>query len=218
MTKSTSDSHHEARNKDWHLTIENEMETEIKVLGSRFIAHALPAQSAEEFIARLANLKKLHYSATHHCFAYRLGADCHIFRYHDDGEPSGTAGKRILGAIDRVQLTNTAVVVIRYFGGTKLGVSRLGQAYGDAAREVLSQIPVIKKFIRLAFRLFFEYDHMSTVHHLIETHGAEILDRQFDELVCYSLDIRASSFSAFENAVRDMLPHTVRMERVNNEE
>ena len=116
-------------NMNHYYTIEKPAYAEYKDRGSRFLAYAFPAQSVEEFKKRLRELKEEHPRAAHHCAAYRLGADGQTFRASDDGEPSGSAGKPILGQIDSKELTNTAVVVVRYFGGTLLGVPGLINAY-----------------------------------------------------------------------------------------
>src|SRR4051812_33732861 len=109
-------------NKEFYYTIERPATTELKERGSKFIAYAYPINSVDDFKNRLNELKKLHPKATHHCFAYRIGTDGNNFRVSDAGEPSGTAGKPILGQIDSRQLTNILVAVVRYFGGTLLGV------------------------------------------------------------------------------------------------
>jgi len=114
---------------------------EFKDRGSKFIAYAYPVQTEEEALMHLATLRKEHPKARHHCFAWRLGADGHRFRANDDGEPSGTAGRPILGQIDAARLTNVVVIVVRYFGGSLLGASGLIQAYRESAAEALRQAP-----------------------------------------------------------------------------
>ncbi len=114
---------------------------EFKDRGSKFIAYAYPVQTEEEALAYLAALRKEHPKARHHCFAWRLGADGHRFRANDDGEPSGTAGRPILGQIDAAHLTNVVVIVVRYFGGTLLGTSGLIQAYRESTAEALRRAP-----------------------------------------------------------------------------
>lgn len=212
MTKPSTDTERGLSEKDWFLTIETGGDIEIKVLGSRFLAYAFPARTAEEFGARITELKKQHYSATHHCYAYRIGADGDTCRFSDDGEPNGTAGKRILGAIDRHGLTDVAVVVVRYFGGTKLGVGRLGHAYRDAALEVIAGLPVAKKYLLVKLRLTFHYDHTSTIHRVIETFDAEIIERRYGEAVSYDIRLRESRHGEFLLALGEKLPHTVTVE------
>src|SRR5215510_1222086 len=132
-------------NEDFYYTIEKEATAEFKDRGSKFIGYAFPVSSVEGFKEKLNEVKKLHPKATHHCFAYRLGLDGNAFRVSDDGEPSGSAGRPILGQIDSKQLTNTLIVVVRYFGGTLLGVPGLINAYKTAASLVLQVTPVVPK-------------------------------------------------------------------------
>ncbi len=120
---------------------------EYKDRGSKFIAYAFPAETEEEALGHLASLRKAHPKAAHHCFAWRLGWNGQRFRANDDGEPSGTAGRPILGQIDAVGLTNTVVIVVRYFGGTLLGASGLIQAYRESAAEALRHAPVVERVV-----------------------------------------------------------------------
>src|ERR1051325_3090270 len=130
---------------DSYYTIEKAAFAEYKDRGSRFIAYALPIQTIQEFKEKLATAKKENTKASHHCFAWRLGIDGNNFRVNDDGEPSATAGKPILGQIDSKQLTNVLVIVVRYFGGTLLGKPGLINAYKTAAALALQITPVIQK-------------------------------------------------------------------------
>src|SRR5262245_36782634 len=123
--------------KEFYFTIAQSSFAEFKDRGSRFLAYAYPIQSTEDFKNYLHQLKKEHPKAVHHCFAYRIGIDGNNFRSSDDGEPSGTAGKPILGQIDSKGLTNTAIVVVRYFGGTLLGVPGLINAYKTSSSFAL---------------------------------------------------------------------------------
>lgn len=145
---------------DSYFTIEKSSVAEFKDRGSRFIAYAFPITDAAEFKEKLAELKKEHPKAVHHCFAYRLGLDGINFRVSDDGEPSGTAGRPILGQIDSKQLTNTLIIVVRYFGGTLLGVPGLINAYKSAAALALQLTPIVQKPVLINYRL--QYDHTQT--------------------------------------------------------
>jgi uncharacterized YigZ family protein len=129
------------------LTIDQESAAEFTDRGSKFIAFAFPINSVEEFKSVLQKFKKEHPKAVHHCFAYRLGLDGNQFRVSDDGEPSGSAGRPILGQIDSRELTDTAIIVVRYFGGTLLGVPGLINAYKTAAALSLQVIPAVQKQI-----------------------------------------------------------------------
>ena len=129
---------------DHYFTIDRTANAEFRDRGSRFIAYAFPVEDAAVFKKKLQELKKEHPKAVHHCFAYRLGIQGDNFRANDDGEPSGTAGKPILGQIDSKGLTNTAIVVVRYFGGTLLGVPGLINAYKTASSLVLQMLPALQ--------------------------------------------------------------------------
>lgn len=168
---------------DYYYTIEKESVAEYKDRGSRFIAFAFPIQSVDDFKKRLSQLKEDHPKAVHHCFAYRIGNDKNIFRASDDGEPSGTAGKPILGQIDSKELTNLAVVVVRYFGGTLLGVPGLINAYKTATSLVLQTSPVIQKAVEVKYRLEFDYTLMNDVMQIIKKHQCSIT-RQETQLFC----------------------------------
>jgi uncharacterized YigZ family protein len=144
----------------YYNTIEKNSVAEFKDRGSKFIAYAFPLVDVGEFKEKLGALKKEHPKAVHHCFAYRLGLDGLNFRVSDDGEPSGTAGRPILGQIDSKQITNVLIVVVRYFGGTLLGVPGLINAYKSAAALSLQLTAVVQKPVLVNYRL--QYDHTQT--------------------------------------------------------
>src|SRR3982751_2639344 len=131
--------------KDFYNTITQSSTAEFKDRGSKFIAYAFPVGTADDFKKQLQLLKKEHPKAAHHCFAYRIGSDGNNFRISDDGEPSGTAGRPILGQIDSKGLTNVLVIVVRYFGGTLLGVPGLIKAYKTATAIALQQTLVVQR-------------------------------------------------------------------------
>ena len=134
----------------------------------------------------LEEIRKIHSKATHHCFAYRIGADKSLFRVSDDGEPSGTAGKPILGQIDSKDLTNTLVVVTRYFGGSLLGVPGLINAYKMAASMALQIIPVVRKDIEIFYRLHFDYTRINDIMRVVKQRNARIISQElqlFPEMV-----------------------------------
>lgn len=177
---------------DSFLTVAGREDTEIKITGSRFLSYAIPCGDADSFAAALDALRREHYNATHHCFAWRIGYDGTEFRYSDDGEPSGTAGKRILGAIDRLDLTDVGIVVVRYFGGTKLGVGGLARAYTYAADAVLARCVIERRYLTDTLLLAFPYDVTSQVHHVLELHGVDILDRAYLDDTQYTIRVRRS--------------------------
>src|SRR5881392_830785 len=141
------------KERDFYNTIAQSSTAEFKDRGSKFIAYAFPLDTVDEFKKQLQLLKKEHPKAVHHCFAYRIGTDGNNFRSSDDGEPSGTAGKPILGQMDSKDLTNTAIVVVRYFGGTLLGIPGLINAYKTSASFALQLNPIIKKPVLINYRL-----------------------------------------------------------------
>lgn len=159
-------------------TIEKASTAEFKDRGSRFLAYAFPIQTADDFKKHLKNLKEEHPKAVHHCFAYRLGTDGTAFRAGDDGEPSGTAGKPILGQIDSKNLTNTLVVVVRYFGGTLLGVPGLINAYKTATSLALQLTPIVEKPILVPYELEFDYTLMNDVMMVVKRFGCTVLKNE----------------------------------------
>jgi uncharacterized YigZ family protein len=153
---------------DYYSTVEKSSSAEYKDRGSKFIAYTFPVMSVNEFKERLAEIKKEHPKATHHCFAYRLGLDGLQFRASDDGEPSGSAGRPILGQIDSKELTNVLIVVVRYYGGTLLGVPGLINAYKTAAALALQVTPFVQKPVMVNYRLQFDYTQMNEVMKVIK--------------------------------------------------
>ncbi len=164
---------------DVYQTISDHSFGEFRDRGSKFLAYAYPATSAEEALQYLTEVKKLHPKARHHCYAYRLGLDQNNFRANDDGEPSGTAGRPILGQIDSYELTNVVVIVVRYFGGTKLGTSGLINAYKTSTAEALAQANIVQKIVKDTFRLEFEYGIMGQVMNALKQCNLEIVNQDF---------------------------------------
>jgi uncharacterized YigZ family protein len=168
---------------DYYLTIEKTAMAEYKDRGSKFLAFAYPVQTPDDCKLNLQQLKKEHPKAVHHCFAYRLGWEGNQFRVSDDGEPSGTAGRPILGQIDSKQLTNTQVVVVRYFGGTLLGVPGLIQAYKSATAMALQLVPIVQKPIEVLYELHFDYTLMNEVMMVIKQTSCSIASQEM-QLFC----------------------------------
>ena len=169
--------------KDFYFTINQDAVAEFKDRGSRFIAYAYPIQSTDDFKKYLQQLKKEHPKATHHCFAYRLGLDGNNFRVSDGGEPSGTAGKPILGQIDGKELTNVLVIVVRYFGGTLLGVPGLINAYKTAAAMALQLTPIFRKAMEVNYQLQFDYTQMNDIMILVRKYNCTIIEKA-EQLFC----------------------------------
>lgn len=158
----------------FYYTIERNSTAEFKDRGSKFIALAFPIQSVDDFKSQYQQVKKEHAKAVHHCFGYRIGNEGNVFRVSDDGEPSGTAGKPILGQLDSKQIVNAAVVVVRYFGGTLLGVPGLINAYKTAASLALQLTPLVQKQVMLLYKLSFDYTRMNDVMMIVKLFGCEI--------------------------------------------
>ncbi len=169
--------------KNSYHTIETTSVAEFRDRGSRFIAYAYPLKDTGDFKEKLAALKKEHPKAVPHCFAYRLGFTGDVFRSSDDGEPSGTAGRPILGQIDSKGLTNILIVVVRYFGGTLLGVPGLINAYKTVAADVLSNTPVIEKPVLEYFRLQYDYTRMNEVMRVVKQFEGVVV-KQDMQLFC----------------------------------
>lgn len=167
----------------YYNSIEKASVAEFKDRGSRFIAYAYPLKDVNDFKEKLAALKKEHPKAVHHCFAYRLGLDGNNYRVSDDGEPSGTAGKPILGQLDSRQLTNVLIVVVRYFGGTLLGVPGLINAYKSAAALALQVTPVVARPVLINYRVQFDYTQMNEVMKVVKQFDCVIL-KQETQLFC----------------------------------
>ncbi len=170
-------------NQEFYYTIEKAGSAEFKDRGSKFIAIAQPIASVEAFKEALNAIKKLHPKATHHCFAYRLGLDGNNFRVNDDGEPSGTAGRPILGQIDSKGLTGVLVVVVRYFGGTLLGVPGLINAYRSAAALALQITPLVQKQVEKEFEVQFDYTMIGEIMALAKQYNCRVV-RQEMQLFC----------------------------------
>jgi uncharacterized YigZ family protein len=161
----------------YYYTIEQPSMAEFKDRGSKFFAFVYPAKDIDSCKKILAQLKKEHGKAVHHCLAYRLGVDGSTFRVSDDGEPAGSAGRPILGQIDSKGLTNVLVVVVRYFGGTLLGIPGLINAYKTSTALALQLSPIIKKPIEIAYELNFDYHQMNEVMLLVKQYNCSVVEQ-----------------------------------------
>lgn len=177
---------------DSYKTIQNTSEGIYKEKGSKFIAYAFPVTCEEKIKEEIDKLKKEYYDARHHCYAYMLGADKKTFRANDDGEPSSTAGKPILGQILSAELTNILIVVVRYFGGTKLGVSGLIHAYKTAAIDAISNAEIIEKTVNDIYDIHFDYLVMNDVMRIIKEEQPLQIDQDFNLTCRITLSIRQS--------------------------
>lgn len=171
---------------DVYKTIEGPSEGLYKEKGSRFMAFAYPVCTEEEIREIIAGLKEKYYDARHHCYAWCLGVNEMRFRANDDGEPSSTAGKPIWGQIQSNGLANILIVVVRYFGGIKLGVPGLIHAYKEAAADAIAQATIVERTIKEQLTVHFSYLVLNDVMKIIKEEGVEILQRNF-EIECEML-------------------------------
>lgn len=175
---------------DTYLTIQSPSEGVFRDRGSKFLAYAYPITSDAEIKDVAAHLKAEHPKARHHCWAMRLGTDRSVFRINDDGEPSGTAGRPILNVLLSRDVTNVLVVVVRYFGGTLLGVPGLINAYKQATIDALDNATVIEKSVQDVYKLQFSHELMNDVMRLIKENSLAVLSQEFDNLCTLQVAIR----------------------------
>ncbi len=163
-----------------YRTVKEPASGEYKEKGSKFLGFVYPVSSESDVKERLEELRKEFYDARHHCYAYILGNDGELFRANDDGEPGHSAGDPILGQLRSENLTNVLAVVVRYFGGTKLGVSGLIHAYKTAAAEAIKAAPLVRRQITRSLELKYPYDSTNEVMRLIDEFDLTVLDQQFE--------------------------------------
>jgi uncharacterized YigZ family protein len=168
---------------DTYKTITEVSKGIYKEKASKFLSFAFPVTTEEEVKKILQDLRKEYFDANHHCYAYQLGYDKSAYRVNDDGEPSGTAGRPIYGQIQSFDLTNILIVVIRYFGGTKLGVSGLIRAYKVSACEALESAAIVEKQVYDHYRILFHYDIMNEAMRFIKENHLNIIAARY-ELEC----------------------------------
>jgi len=177
---------------DTYLTIAQPCEGVFKDKGSKFIAFAYPVKSEGEIKPIIAKLKAEHTKANHHCYALRLTPDRSMFRLNDDGEPSGTAGRPILNTLLSKNLTNILAVVVRYFGGTLLGVPGLINAYRSATEEALKSANIIEKTISDVYGIYFDYTQMNDMMRVVKNENLTIIHHQFNTVCEITIAIRKS--------------------------
>lgn len=175
---------------DTYLTLSDNSEGLYKEKGSKFLSFAFPVSNEDEIKEKLDFLRKKYYDARHHCYAYMLGKDKVIFRANDDGEPNHSAGDPILGQIRSNDLTNVLIVVIRYFGGVKLGVGGLISAYKISAAEAISNNKIVEAIVKKKVLLQFDYLSMNDVMKIIKDFDLEIVNQHFDNDCNMSLLVR----------------------------
>jgi uncharacterized YigZ family protein len=175
---------------DTYYTIETGVEGIFRDKGSKFIAYAYPFKDESKLKDIIAELKAMHPKARHHCWAYRLTPDRNVFRLNDDGEPSGTAGRPILNVLLSKDITNVLVVVVRYFGGTLLGVPGLINAYKTATLDAMTNAEIVEKTVNDVYRVAFEYLQMNEVMRILKEEQVAIVDQHFDNNCVIKIEIR----------------------------
>jgi uncharacterized YigZ family protein len=174
--------------------------------GSKFHAFAFPVKQETDIRPLMESLKKEHHNARHHCYAYAIGYNREVFRQYDDGEPSGTAGKPIFGQLLSYDVTNVLIVVVRYFGGVKLGVRGLIDAYKNAASDALANADIIKQLIKDYYELRFEYDQMSKVMYLIKEFGLDQVETELTGSCRMVVAVRQQDSDKVKNKFEELYP------------
>jgi uncharacterized YigZ family protein len=189
--------------KDTYLTLHGPCEGLFKAKGSKHWGYGFPVATEDEVKTHLEALRKDHHAARHVAYAWMLGFEGDCFRASDDGEPSNSAGPPILGVIRANDLTNVLFAVVRYFGGTKLGVGGLIEAYREGAAQALSNGKVVEKIRTQRLRLSFSYDHMGVVMGLIKRWDLEPAATDFQLTCSLDVDVRLAQAADFAEAVRE---------------
>lgn len=200
------------KNKDYYLTITQPSNVEYKDRGSKFIAYAFPLAGVDDFKINLKHIKELHPKASHHCFAYKIGLDNNTYRVSDDGEPSGSAGRPILNAIESKEITNVLVVVVRYFGGTLLGVPGLINAYKHSALLSLQVTPIIQKPILNIYELQFDYTVKNSIMTIVKQLNCEVIENENQLFCIMKIGVQTSKEAEFVHRLNDF--HTVSYRKI----
>lgn len=187
---------------DTYKTLQHESQGIYTEKGSKFIAFALPVTTEEEIKGKLAEIKKKYYDARHHCYAYILGPDKAVFRMNDDGEPSSTAGRPIYGQLLSHDITNVLIVVVRYFGGTKLGVPGLINAYRTAAKDAIEANTIIEKTIDETYEIRFDYAAMNPVMQILKHDGIKINGQSYEDRYILNFTLRRRDADRILEALR----------------
>ena len=190
--------------KDSYKSIAAEARGLFKDNGSRFIAHAYPVETEEEVKEIVTALKKEYYDARHHVYAYRLGYLGDKFRANDDGEPSGSSGRPVLGQIDSLGLSDVLVVVVRYFGGIKLGIPGLIRAYKSSTADALENAEIVEKIASKMYRVHFGYMSMNSVMKVMKDMGLEQKNQKFDMECSIDTSVRLSLTDSFLERMGDV--------------
>jgi len=198
---------------DSYKSIKRQSEGFFKDRGSKFFSYAYPVETEGEIKDILDLLRKEHHSARHHCYAWRLGKKDFVYRANDDGEPSSTAGKPILGQLQSFGVTNVLVVVVRYFGGTLLGTSGLINAYKNAAASALGNAEIATFTIDSVFRLTYTYNEMNEVMRIVKQENLNILDTKFEDICSLDFSVRESKAKKAEKLFNRF--HGIKIEKIS---
>ena len=190
---------------DTFRTIGSRSEGSYKEKGSKFLSFAFPVKNVDEINQILAQYRKQYYDARHICYAYMLGNAKNEWRANDDGEPSGTAGRPILGQINSFELTNVLVIVVRYFGGILLGTGGLITAYKEASRDALEQASIVEQTIDEIILIEFDYLLMNEVMRIVKEMSPQILDQSFDNMCAMKLAIRQSDAEKVKSKLENII-------------
>lgn len=180
----------ESKSKDSFLTISNKSEGEFKEKGSKFLSYAFPFENIEQLKPSLEELKSIHPKARHFCYAYKIGMDNDNFRSNDDGEPSGSAGKPILNAILSKNLSDILIVVVRYFGGTLLGVPGLINAYKSASLEAISNAEIIEKIVYNKYIFKYNFEKTNEIMRIVKENELKILAQDYTDKCEIKIEVR----------------------------
>ncbi|MCH2197905.1 MAG: YigZ family protein [Flavobacteriales bacterium] len=189
---------------DTYLSLKGRSESLYKVKGSKHFGYAFSVRNEDEIKAFLEVVKKEHHAARHHCYAWRLGHDKKRYRANDDGEPSNSAGKPILGQIQSYDLTNVLIVVVRYFGGVKLGVGGLIDAYRTSAREAIEAGSIIELLVEDTIKVDFPYEAMGSVMKILKDYDLEMITHEFEFKCTLTTSVRQSLTEELLNAFNDL--------------
>ncbi len=194
-------------------TVKNINEFILKEKGSEFIAKVYPVKSEHSALIELQNIRKKYYDATHHCFAYRINSD--IEKYSDDGEPKGTAGIRILNAIEHFDLSDVMIVVVRYFGGTKLGVGPLGKAYYNAATGVIEPSNIIELNLFRIIEITTDFSNINQIHRLTQQYSAIIIKSDFSDKAFFECLVKPSLIDKITDELTNLTNGQIKIELKN---
>lgn len=202
---------------DTFLTLEAPAEGWYREKMSKFLAFAVPVETVDEARRTIANYQNKYHDARHVCWAYMLGADRAVFQSNDNGEPSGTAGKPILGQINSFGLTNIVIIVVRYFGGIKLGTSGLIAAYREAAREAITAGSIVERHETTDISFTFPYLSMNAVMKIIKDSGAQIKSQSFDNSCRMTVAIRSDSAPGLQQKLTETDGTSIDVDEINRQ-